>query len=1151
MNTNFSIRFWSQIQFLSRGCIVCKLALLFLFLYVNEAKSQDAYFPQDIGESNVRNYNINNLKGTFSQNLKRSLGRFIPMLEDNPISDCSCNLVNTVKQNRATYVFTAAHCLRMLNINEAHKGYFSFDFEMADAFDRGDPNRNHSISGMWAVTYNIVFKNRLSDIALLELIEYPPELLENAYAAGWDNSLYSNTVFQNISHPAGDVKKFFFKPSFTHNFLVDQNSTEFGSSKRSGIFYRTFAPWDGVFTYQQDGSSGSGVFSKENYLMSIHSSSNAKKQSTLKFSHSSSILNNWKAPDANHGLAQFLDQDESYLNRIPGGYLNDLVSVTGQDFSLEVGTTDPNHPTFQTPFHYNNNPRILDHENMLHVKAFTFFPVNPSSRPIHIQNWFYVKGIQTRSITTRSRVVLSVWYPYKKLNLHYGKRLLYGSYRDNPVEISDIGNYGFVAKPWNCDNPPEGFPPCNRRGPFGVPFTSGFSTEVKNPVLQRLKELSEREERVIRMQERIPIVVQLDNIGDREAKVNAISYPGEGPLNALQLFRPDALKNTFNYYKYKESRGKESSDNYFIAGIKVELQQYVSKGSGTCTPLPKKVLSTVNTNDNGGYLNLVNHLHRIKDVVASDPACTNQKNKLIITIFTPNTNNKHYGAWLDYDRARIGGGQSNPDDNYTYDFKIDPSGGRLSEQLAVGSTKKIAVRIEHEVPTEIDLASMFGEDNKFKTRLRVAIAKDQEVAQDGIYDFGEVEDYLIEIRKTSDEEKAEARREAIFDKISVARGKQLPNNQNQSGNNDQQLPNSGGSSTAFGGVDDAPVQNTLPLVSFSDNPDLQSFLVTDNNVVEVGTNAFSFDGLINMLIGGATGGGGGGYDPYAAKSTVSHYYELIPDLEPVCEDPSVCGPSSRSGINNASNANSYQIVIDEGGGRNGFSLWYNSEETVYGVKINGTLETCTGPGLKHDEREKILHSFDEGVMKLIVGGETVTNDKHKIAGNLTILENTEGASIGGVSGEGTIWNDNSENINMHAKLDYVGATYKVLNDEEIVALGVLETSVKANNAKRLRGDYPPTSKNSKEEVEKKETDFSIFPNPAKTELNILIEVSNAGSLYIGIYDLSGKRVYETKEPHINEGHQLITLRKLKFSAGQYVVKIKAGNVTKSEQVVFE
>ena len=42
-----------------------------------------------------------------------------------------------------------------------------------------------------------------------------------------------------------------------------------------------------------------------------------------------------------------------------------------------------------------------------------------------------------------------------------------------------------------------------------------------------------------------------------------------------------------------------------------------------------------------------------------------------------------------------------------------------------------------------------------------------------------------------------------------------------------------------------------------------------------------------------------------------------------------------------------------------------------------------------------------------------------------------------------------------------------------------------------------------------------------------------------------------KEPQISEGHQLITLRNLKFSAGQYIVKVKAGNVSQSEQVVFE
>ena len=54
-----------------------------------------------------------------------------------------------------------------------------------------------------------------------------------------------------------------------------------------------------------------------------------------------------------------------------------------------------------------------------------------------------------------------------------------------------------------------------------------------------------------------------------------------------------------------------------------------------------------------------------------------------------------------------------------------------------------------------------------------------------------------------------------------------------------------------------------------------------------------------------------------------------------------------------------------------------------------------------------------------------------------------------------------------------------------------------------------------------------------------------------IFDLADMPVYKMKVPLIGEGHQLIGLRNLKFSAEQYIVKVKARYVPQSEQVIFE
>ena len=126
---------------------------------------------------------------------------------------------------------------------------------------------------------------------------------------------------------------------------------------------------------------------------------------------------------------------------------------------------------------------------------------------------------------------------------------------------------------------------------------------------------------------------------------------------------------------------------------------------------------------------------------------------------------------------------------------------------------------------------------------------------------------------------------------------------------------------------------------------------------------------------------------------------------------------------------------------------------------------------------------------------------------------------------------------------------KSLSEEEKNVLAPDNTTDNHLDARKMAPNAKQGYKAS--EAEAASSDFSIFPNPAKTELNIIVEVQQAGSLSINIFDLAGKQVYEMQESEISKGHQLITLRNLKLSAGQYIVKVKAGDVTQSEQVVFE
>jgi hypothetical protein len=54
-----------------------------------------------------------------------------------------------------------------------------------------------------------------------------------------------------------------------------------------------------------------------------------------------------------------------------------------------------------------------------------------------------------------------------------------------------------------------------------------------------------------------------------------------------------------------------------------------------------------------------------------------------------------------------------------------------------------------------------------------------------------------------------------------------------------------------------------------------------------------------------------------------------------------------------------------------------------------------------------------------------------------------------------------------------------------------------------------------------------------------------------ILDLSGKQVYHMHRPNIEQGHQLITIELLDLPSGEYIVKLQAGNVMRSEQLLVK
>ena len=843
------------------------------------------YYPNGIGKSNEHNKNINSLDGTKLQDVKRSVGLFVKESG----GACSCNLLNTTNQNGLEYVSTAAHCVTNLQIGDIVKGYFSFDFEMPNEIERGS-NRDAGISRIYEVQYKVLFKNKYTDLALLELLDYDEALLDNPYAAGWDNTI-SNQIWSNISHPISDHKKAFINPlASSIKFKLSFNLKE--AEYNSGMFHEFGDIWNTNRSRPQQGSSGSGYFSKSNLLKAVNS------KDIFLGSRASSISNNWYGINNEKYFAKYLDANNTWLNSIQGGYLNDLRSVSDENFKLGI----LGGKTVSTPSINPNNPTELS-EDVLWVQPSIIFALNllraeieiPYIIPVAYPHWASILGINADNFNN-SNLILSVYHLSKDRETGlYTERLLYGVSANQNSQAIEPTEFGFKGTGWNCNNPPDGFPLC-RRIPIRnyLFYTEGQSDDVKTEYLNATFSGGDEKEIKRMSSTKIPIKVTLTNTGDAPIFINAISYPGDVPKNALQLFNPEEVASRFKSYKYKPSFGRDAHDLY-IRAIKVKLEQYVLNSEGLCVSLDKRTLQEITTGNNGGYLNLVNPNFQIDDVVASENDTRCPKNQLILTINTPTNTNKHYGAWLDYFKDRKGNGNINPQDDYTYNF-VDDDAQHLDEKLGLGSLSTELITIIHDVPRENELP--FNASNEIKTKLRIAIAEQPHLTninltQDGIYHKGEVEDYLVKIRPTSNKDRQEAILRTYIPIILMEEAKE------------EDVCSNGGAFMGDG-VDETEPEQNLPIYGATVCGDVLDF---DSN--NIGKNAIIFNG--NMYMGVAEGGTLV-HSP-SSKKTIS--IDFLKEVTTIDQD---------------------EILFEEGGaGQSGFFIRLYLGKIEYGVQIGDQL----------------------------------------------------------------------------------------------------------------------------------------------------------------------------------------------------------------------
>ena len=514
------------------------------------------------------------------------------------------------------------------------------------------------------------------------------------------------------------------------------------------------------------------------------------------FPAGSLIENLWKDYTGNigesRGLTDWLDPDNTWISVVNGGYLKDLIKNKPVDFDLNVGD------------------RIKRSIPMI-MSTKDFFPEDNIGEH---REAFLGFGMLGPNVANDTYLTLHGTLPNGP-----EEPLLYGSHFPQNVNNAQP----FQQASWNVDHGVRGVI-ATIPAQFNYPANIE-STDIQNLILQYLRFRNNRTRQIRNgiSASMLPVIAKI-RTGGSTSKVRAVKFPNIMPMNAVQLFdrniqnpedpdNPDAFhKKMWQSYKYAENRGENSTDLH-IKSIKFNGLE-VSK--------------TIKTEDNGGYLNLVNTNYKIgpiktsiklkgTDVDSQQEEYTDIKaNFVTITmdIHNPNHTTFQYGVWIDYFNTEALDGIDKGNDENTYSFvhdgTVDENGTPQSKIHQIEDVKNpypedhqnagdlnnfvedvtnfSTISFKFKMPDATEIKLNPGE--KRTTRLRIGIYHDPtatEIEPHGVFPQGEVEDYLIEIQAPTEEETVRSKAKIHLKNTDRIR----PRKRNREDSEDSENPGSG------------------------------------------------------------------------------------------------------------------------------------------------------------------------------------------------------------------------------------------------------------------------------------------------------------------------------------------------------------------------
>ena len=584
------------------------------------------------------------------------------------------------------------------------------------------------------------------------------------------------------------------------------------------------------------------------------------------------------------------------------------------------------------------------------------------------------------------------------------------------------------------------------------------------------------------------------------------------PYNAVELFEPARFSNLWQSYKYKESRGQQSND-LFIRDIRVDLIVETPDGR------TQTKLLELETGNNGGYLNLVNPHYKISPVSLSNDERVNTYLNIQINTGGNAANSFHYGAWLDFFNSPELGGRKGfiadgNENNYTYNFVADPMRHDI-EQLGVGRVDGNSVTFEVQLP-KAEAVNLVGTR---KTRLRLAVAKNVDsnrslynLAQDGIYDQGEVEDYLVELGLVNN---VRALRSQASIHLRHAQGA-------AEGNIPQACPSDSpaGQPTAFA-IDETDTPPTCNTLSCQDGAALCADIL-EREIVHSGSLSFNLsetEAVIKVDVG---------------KEVVEAPF----DVRTVSMEVYI--PATRRALSTGTNTGS-EVLYEEGGQDNGYSIRLLGDDRVeFGVRINGvSTNTTSQSSLPLDRWVNITAVFEDGRMSLYLDGNLEGEADTKVP----MPHHTGGASWGGAN-ETSIWGDDGVS-------NFTGLVDEFLLWEEALTAAEVTTLVGAEEGESANSSGPSYQADvqSKAEYTLEVSTLEVYPNPSSGALNIIMEIAQAGPVKLRLVDLSGKQVYEQAFEVRDQGHYQVRLEDMDLPKGIYMLEVVDGSGQRQTQKV--